>query len=80
MAFIAEHPLAEGVNEMLWVVRVWNDADNILTEFSIIVRDDLQGLCIGSLLMDKMIRYCRSVVTLEIIGKIMVDNRPMRAL
>ncbi len=80
MAFIAEHPLAEGGKEMLGVVRVWNDADNIRTEFSIIVRDDLQGLGIGSLLMDKMIRYCKSVGTLEMVGKIMVDNRPMRAL
>ncbi|MBB3140890.1 bifunctional acetate--CoA ligase family protein/GNAT family N-acetyltransferase [Halomonas organivorans] len=80
MAFIAEHPLAEGGKEMLGVVRVWNDPDNIRTEFSIIVRDDLHGLGIGSLLMDKMIRYCRSVGTLEMIGKIMIDNQPMRAL
>ncbi|ATJ82792.1 GNAT family N-acetyltransferase [Halomonas beimenensis] len=80
MAFIAEHPLEDGRKEMLGVVRVWNDPDNIRTEFSIIVRDDLQGLGIGSLLMNKMIRYCKSVGTLEMIGKIMVDNHPMRAL
>mgnify|MGYP001948321868 FL=1 len=35
---------------------------------------------IGSLLMNKMINYCKSVGTLEMIGKIMVDNHPMRAL
>ncbi|UYG09561.1 bifunctional acetate--CoA ligase family protein/GNAT family N-acetyltransferase [Halomonas sp. M4R1S46] len=80
MAFIAEHLLEDGSKEMLGVVRVWNDADNIRTEFSIIIRDDLQGLGIGSVLMEKMIRYCRSVGTLEMIGKIMVDNRPMRSL
>lgn len=80
MAFIAEHPLPEGGKEMLGVVRVWNDADNIRTEFSIIVRDDLQGLGIGSLLMEKMIRYSKRLGTLEMVGKIMVDNRPMRAL
>jgi acetyltransferase len=80
MAFIAEHPLVEGGKEMLGVVRVWNDADNIRTEFSIIVRDDLHGLGIGRLLMDKMIRYSRRLGTLEMVGKIMVDNRPMRAL
>ncbi|WP_027961863.1 bifunctional acetate--CoA ligase family protein/GNAT family N-acetyltransferase [Halomonas halodenitrificans] len=80
MAFIAEHLLEDGRKEMLGVVRVWNDPDNIRTEFSVIIRDDLQGLGIGSLLMNKMINYCKSVGTLEMIGKIMVDNHPMRAL
>jgi len=80
MAFIAEYLLEDGSKEMLGVVRVWNDPDNIRTEFSVIIRDDLQGLGIGSLLMNKMIDYCRSVGTLEMIGKIMVDNHPMRAL
>lgn len=80
MAFIAEHLREDGSKEMLGVVRVWNDPDNIRTEFSVIIRDDLQGLGIGSLLMNKMIDYCRSIGTLEMIGKIMVDNHPMRAL
>jgi acetyltransferase len=80
MAFIAEHRQEDGSKEMLGVARVWNDPDNIRTEFSVIIRDDMQGLGIGSLLMTKMIDYCRSVGTLEMIGKIMVDNHPMRAL
>ncbi|MGR2737009.1 bifunctional acetate--CoA ligase family protein/GNAT family N-acetyltransferase [Billgrantia sp. Q4P2] len=80
MAFIAEHQKADGSKEMLGVVRVWNDPDNIRTEFSIIVRDDMAGQGLGSLLMKKMIGYCKSVGTLEMIGKIMVDNHPMRAL
>ncbi|WP_346798256.1 bifunctional acetate--CoA ligase family protein/GNAT family N-acetyltransferase [Halomonas sp. Bachu 37] len=80
MAFIAEHQRDDGGKEMLGVVRVWNDPDNIRTEFSVIIRDDLQGLGIGSLLMNKMIAYCTSIGTLEMIGKIMVDNHPMRAL
>ncbi len=80
MAFIAEHQLEDGSKEMLGVVRVWNDPDNIRTEFSVIIRDDLQGLGIGSLLMNKMIDYCRNIGTLEMIGKIMADNHPMRAL
>lgn len=80
MAFIAEHQTPDGGKEMLGVVRVWNDPDNIRTEFSIIVRDDMKGQGLGSLLMNKMIAYCKSVGTLEMIGKIMVDNHPMRAL
>ncbi|MBY6207169.1 MULTISPECIES: bifunctional acetate--CoA ligase family protein/GNAT family N-acetyltransferase [Halomonas] len=80
MAFIAERLCEDGSKEMLGVVRVWNDPDNIRTEFSIIIRDDLQGLGIGSRLMEKMIRYCKGVGTLEMFGKIMIDNHPMRAL
>lgn len=80
MAFIAERADEQGGKEMLGVVRVWNDADNIRTEFSIIIRDDLQGLGVGTLLMEKMIAYCKSIGTLEMIGKIMLDNQPMRSL
>jgi acetyltransferase len=80
MAFIAEHQRADGSKEMLGVVRVWNDPDNIRTEFSIIVRDDMKGQGLGRLLMNKMIAYCKSIGTLEMIGKIMADNHPMRAL
>lgn len=80
MAFIAEHQKDDGNPEMLGVVRVWNDPDNIRTEFSIIIRDDLHGVGLGSLLMNKMIRYCTNIGTLEMVGKVMLDNHPMRAL
>ena len=85
MAFIAEREVEaqsgeSPQREMLGVVRVWNDPDNIRTEFSVIIRDDMQGEGIGSLLMEKMLRYCRSLGTLEMVGKIMIDNHPMRAL
>ncbi|MCZ0926374.1 bifunctional acetate--CoA ligase family protein/GNAT family N-acetyltransferase [Halomonas janggokensis] len=80
MAFIAEHQRDDGSKEMLGVVRVWNDPDNIRTEFSVIIRDDMQGLGIGSLLMKKMVAYCTHIGTLEMVGKIMPDNHPMRAL
>ncbi|SEI60947.1 acetyltransferase [Allopseudospirillum japonicum] len=80
MAFIAEQVLADGSKEILGVVRVWTDPDNIRTEFSVIIRDDLQGLGLGAKLMRKMIAYCTSVGTLEMIGKVMIDNHPMRGL
>ncbi|SHL93797.1 bifunctional acetate--CoA ligase family protein/GNAT family N-acetyltransferase [Vreelandella subglaciescola] len=80
MAFIAEHQPDDGSKQMLGVVRVWNDPDNLRTEFSIIIRDDLQGLGIGSLLMRKMISYCRHIGIIEMAGTIMMDNHPMRAL
>lgn len=80
MAFIAVRLDAEGQSEMLGVVRVWNDPDNIRTEFSVIIRDDLHGHGLGRLLMTKMIRYCQGLGTLEMFGKIMIDNQPMRSL
>ncbi|WP_136067728.1 bifunctional acetate--CoA ligase family protein/GNAT family N-acetyltransferase [Modicisalibacter radicis] len=80
MAFIAEHQRDDGRKEMLGVVRVWNDPDNIRTEFSVIIRDDMHGHGLGRLLMEKMIRYSRGLGTLEMVGKIMVDNGPMRSL
>lgn len=80
MAFIAEELLSDGRREILGVSRIWTDPDNIRTEFSVIIRDDLQGLGIGSLLMKTIIDYSRSVGTLEMVGKIMVENHPMRGL
>ena len=77
---IAEELLEDGGREILGVSRVWTDPDNIRTEFSVIIRDDLQGLGLGSFLMGAIIDYSRSVGTLEMIGKIMVENHPMRGL
>ncbi|MCM2130645.1 bifunctional acetate--CoA ligase family protein/GNAT family N-acetyltransferase [Larsenimonas rhizosphaerae] len=66
--------------DMLGVARVWNDPDNVRTEFAIIVRDDMHGQGAGRLLMEQLIRYSRHVGTLEMYGKIAPENRAMRAL
>ncbi|GHB09050.1 bifunctional acetate--CoA ligase family protein/GNAT family N-acetyltransferase [Salinicola rhizosphaerae] len=79
MAFIAV-TRRDDREEMLGVVRVWNDADNIRTEFSIIVRDDFHGIGLGRLLMEKIIRYSRQAGTLAMTGTILADNLPMRHL
>ncbi|MCM2971393.1 GNAT family N-acetyltransferase [Larsenimonas suaedae] len=71
--------LGESVT-MLGVARVWNDPDNVRTEFSIIIRDDMQGRGLGRRLMTRLIDYSRHVGTLEMYGKIAPDNRAMRAL
>lgn len=80
MAFIAEEIKENDEREILGVVRVWTDPDNIRTEFSVLIRDDLQGEGLGALLMRKMIKYSRSVGTLEMVGKVLVENHPMRGL
>ena len=58
MTFIAP-PLAPTDPETLGVVGTVTDPDNVAAEFSILVRSDLKGEGLGSLLMRKMIRYCR---------------------
>jgi acetyltransferase len=63
--------------ETLGVVRTWTDADNLQTEFAIIIRDDMKGERLGRLLMEKMIAYCKSRGTVEMIGSVLPNNAPM---
>lgn len=81
MVFIASavHP-ADGGQETLGEVRAWRDSDNIRAEFSVVVRDDLRGEGLGRTLLEKMIGYCRERGTLEIVGSVLPDNKPMLKL
>jgi len=80
MAFIATAPGDEGNAETLGVVRVATDPDNEKAEFAIIVRSDLKGRGLGAALLDKMISYCRSRGTQELVGQVMAQNRAMLGL
>ncbi|RSZ59886.1 bifunctional acetate--CoA ligase family protein/GNAT family N-acetyltransferase [Massilia atriviolacea] len=74
MAFIATRPGADGVNETLGVARVVCDPDNIAAEFAVTVRSDLKGHGLGQVLMEKLIAYCRSRGTREIVGEALPQN------
>lgn len=81
MAFIVSAPCSSGNGEeTLGVVRVVTDADNISSEFSVVVRDNLQGEGLGVLLMQKAIDYCRSRGTLMIEGSTLPTNKSMQGL
>ena len=80
MAFIATVTGGEGRPETLGVVRAVGDPDNTRAEFAISVRSDLKGQGLGSVLLDKLIRYCRGKGTGELFGQALPDNRPMLAL
>ncbi len=80
MAFIATRKDAQGRPETLGVVRAVADPDNASDEFAIIVRSDLKGQGLGSLLMEKMIRYCRDRGTGQLIGEVFKANCGMQAL
>lgn len=77
MAFIAVGYDADGQCETLGVVRVVNDPDNEMAEFSIVVRSDLKGTGLGHALMSKMIRYCRDTEVRKMTGQILTENKRM---
>jgi acetyltransferase len=74
MAFIATRSGAGGVDETVGVARVVADPDNIQAEFAVTVRSDLKGHGLGQILMEKLIAYCRSRGTREIVGEALPQN------
>ncbi len=77
MAFIAIAPDEQGEMETLAVVRTVSNPDNTKADFAVMVRSDLKRSGLGSALMEKMIRYCRSRGTQEIVGEVLADNQAM---
>lgn len=76
MAFVAQNK--EG--EILGEVRTWTDADRVQAEFSVLVGDQAQGIGLGNALMQKMIGYCKQQGTMEMMGTVLAENRPMLKL
>ncbi|WP_150909452.1 bifunctional acetate--CoA ligase family protein/GNAT family N-acetyltransferase [Marinobacter halotolerans] len=81
MVFIANAPRQDGEGEeTLGTVRTWTDADNLRCEFAVMVQDGMKGEGLGVALMQKMIDYCRARGTVEMVGNVLPDNRPMLRL
>ena len=81
MVFIANAKKENGEGEeTLGTVRVWTDADNLRSEFAVMVDDRMKGEGLGVALMQKMIEYCRSRGTMEMVGDVLPENRPMLQL
>jgi acetyltransferase len=77
MAFVVRAKNADGGEETIGVVRIVCDADSIEGEFSIIIRTDKQQLGLGSILMDKIIRYSKIKGVKRLVGQILLDNEAM---
>ena len=75
MAFIATTEREPGRSETLGVVRAVADPDNISAEFAIIVRSDIKGQGLGAILLKKLIDYCRSRGTKELVGEALMGNQ-----
>ncbi|WP_299196825.1 bifunctional acetate--CoA ligase family protein/GNAT family N-acetyltransferase [uncultured Amphritea sp.] len=81
MAFIVTAPRqGEPGWETLGVVRAVTDADNVRAEFSVVIRDDLQGEGLGVVLMQKAIDYCKARGTLLLMGSTLTSNKGMQGL
>jgi acetyltransferase len=80
MAFIATRTRPDGEPETLAVGRVVADPDNVSAEFAVTVRSDLKGQGLGKRMMQKLIDYCRSRGTREIVGEVLPQNSRMIGL
>ena len=79
MAFIAT------INEddaprTVGVVRTTTGPDNEVAEFAIIIDSTLKGKGLGSILFEKMIRYCKARGTLYMEGQALPENKAMIGL
>jgi len=81
MAFVAfGDPDPGGRGEMLGIARAVSDPDNVDAEFAIVVRSDLKGRGLGSLMLAKMVRYLRQRGTQQLVAEVLRENQPMREL
>ena len=74
MAFIVTRPGAGAGQETLGVARAVADPDNQEAEFAVVVRSDLKGQGLGSLLMHALIDYWRARGTARIVGTALAEN------
>lgn len=80
MVFIATRERAEGGCETLGEARVVADPDNLKAEFAVIVRSDLKARGLSTLLMEKLVDYCRNRGTRVITGETLTDNVGLQKL
>ncbi|MBL0726585.1 bifunctional acetate--CoA ligase family protein/GNAT family N-acetyltransferase [Piscinibacter sp. HJYY11] len=79
MAFIAFEP--DGVRpEILGVARAACDPDNVDAELGVIVRSDLKGQGLGTLLLDKLVAHLTARGTQRLVAIVLRDNSAMRDL
>ena len=80
MAFIAEGADAQGCAETLGVARTVSDPDNVEAEFAIIVRSDLKGQGLGTLLFERLIEHARRRGIERLVGFVLRENTRMLQL
>ena len=77
MALIATEPGPAGTRPISAVVRIASDPDKERAEFAIVVRDDIAGRGLGTLLMSRITAYATSCGIREIFGNVLPENEAM---
>ncbi|OWT74679.1 MULTISPECIES: bifunctional acetate--CoA ligase family protein/GNAT family N-acetyltransferase [unclassified Achromobacter] len=80
IALLAVRNDTDASMQLLGEARAAADPDNEVAEFAIMVRSELKGCGLGSLLLDRLIHFCRSKGTRYLSGTVMRDNISMLAL
>ncbi len=80
MAFVALAQAPEGGWQTLGVARALADPDNVDAEFGVIVRSELKGQGLGTLLMDKLVAYLRAQGTQRLVADVLSCNERMLKL
>ncbi|QHE86143.1 bifunctional acetate--CoA ligase family protein/GNAT family N-acetyltransferase [Hydrogenophaga sp. BPS33] len=80
MAFVAEAADEQGSPQTLGVARALSDPDGVEAEFAIIVRSDLKGRGLGTLLFERLIEHARHRGTCRLVGFVLHENTRMLSL
>lgn len=80
MALLAIDPAGVDGPEVLGVARAVADPDGVEAEYAVVVRSDLHRGGLGRLLMEALIRYCRSRGLQRLVGYVLRDNPSMLGL
>ena len=76
IAFVA----LDAAGQLAGIVRYNADPDGEAAEFGLLVRSDLQGLGLGTQLMQMLIRYARARGLKRLVGVVLRENRDMLAI
>lgn len=77
MALVISELATPGRAEVYGVVRAHTDPDNDKAEYAILVDRHMAGLGLGPMLMRRIINYCRSRGTRQLVGDVLRENEPM---
>ncbi len=80
MALVVTAPGPAGTRPIYGVVRIATDPDKERAEFAIVVRDDVAGRGLGTLLMSKITAYATSCGIREIFGDVLPENENMLSI
>ncbi len=80
MALLLTSPGAPGKAEIYGVARISSDPNNERAEYALIVRNELTGQGLGTLLLKSILVYAGARGIQEVFGSVLRENRPMLQL